>query len=195
MTQTILTYLLEGGGLALLARALWFVWIWYVARRDEKSAIRAVTGRGEIREALRELRYDTPANYVQLVRVHNGGGNLMSGQAMYMSCVFEERDALLPSIREELQGIEIDEPYRALLASLMEVKEGWRSTEEVEDPLLQDLYKLMGAKYVRSALISARRDGIYLLRCTSSTEELGGAGAQKLNIHFRQAMSVLKKHY
>lgn len=195
MTTKLLTYLLEGGGAIAAARGLWFAWTWYVQYRDARAANAAIVGRGEIGEALRELRYSTPADYVHVIRIHNGGGNLRAGLTMYMTCLYEDHDTDRPPRKAAVQGIEIDDNYRSMVEQLLQVKDGSAAVADVKDHLLHDIYRSQGAKFTRSVLLATRRDGIYFLRATSSTAPLGGAVGENQNIHFRRAVSVLKKHY
>lgn len=190
----VLDYMLTGGGAIALARGVWYAWMQWRSYRDTRAGKKALEGRGEVREALRDLRYATSANYVQVIRIHNGGGELKAGLEMYMSCVHEEKDDDLAGLKDRLQGIEIDEQYFDLLTQLIEMGDAHAAVDEVGDPLLRDLYSLMKSRYLRSAVIRVRRDGIYLLRCSSSTAPMGGEGNQ-FNIHFRRALARLKKHY
>ena len=192
MTHKLLTYLLEGGGLALAARGTWFAWMQWTAYRDSQAARAAVSGRKEIAEALKELRYNTPANYAHIIRVHNGGGDLKAGLPMFMTCVYEACDTDRPPLRGTIAGIEIDDHYREMVAELLRVKDAAAEVSKVDDALLKDILTMMGAKYGRSILIKVNRDGIYFLRTTSSTEPLD---SPESNIHFRKAVSVLRKLY
>jgi hypothetical protein len=189
MYHKLLTYLLEGGGLALAARGAWFAWMQWAAYRDSRAARAAVHGRKDIADALGELRYNTPASYAHIIRVHNGGGDLKAGLPMYMTCVSEVCDTDRPPLRGTISGIEIDDQYREMVAELLRVKDG---STEVKSVLLKDIFSMMQARYARSILLKVNRDGIYFLRTTSSTDPLN---SPESNIHFRKAISVLRKLY
>jgi hypothetical protein len=192
MTHKLLTYLLEGGGLALAARGAWFAWMQWVAYRDSQAARAAVAGRKDITDALSELQYNTPANYAHIIRVHNGGGDLKAGLPMYMTCVSEVCDTDRPPLRGTISGIEIDDQYREMVAELLRVKDGSAEVKAIDNVLLKDIFSMMQARYARSILLKVNRDGIYFLRTTSSTEPLD---SPESNIHFRKAVSVLRKLY
>jgi hypothetical protein len=192
MVNKILTYLLEGGGLVLVSRGAWIAWMQWIAYRDNRAARAAVSGRKEIAEALKELRYNTPANYAHIIRVHNGGGDLQAGLPMYMTCVYEACDTDRPPLRGTIAGIEIDDHYREMVAELLREKDGSAEVKTVDDILLKDIFSMMQARYARSVLLKVNRDGIYFLRTTSSTDPLN---SPESNIHFRKAVSVLRKLY
>jgi len=192
MTTKILEYLLSGGGAIALGRGVWYAWMQWVAYRDRRSAHAAVDGRKKITEALNELRYNTPVNYAHIVRIHNGGGDLKAGLPMYMSCLYEACDTDRPRLKGTIQGIEIDDRYRELVAELLRVKDSAGNVLKVDSSLLQDILSMMQARYGRSVLIKASRDGIYFLRTTSSEHPLDSA---ETNIHFRKAVSALRKLY
>jgi hypothetical protein len=192
MYHKLLTYLLEGGGLALAARGAWFAWMQWAAYRDSRAARAAVHGRKDIADALGELRYNTPASYAHIIRVHNGGGDLKAGLPMYMTCVSEVCDTDRPPLRGTISGIEIDDQYREMVAELLRVKDGSTEVKSVDNVLLKDIFSMMQARYARSILLKVNRDGIYFLRTTSSTDPLN---SPESNIHFRKAISVLRKLY
>jgi hypothetical protein len=111
---------------------------------------------------------------------------------MYMTCLYEACDADRPPLRGTIAGIEIDDHYREMVAELLRVKDGAAEVSKVDDVLLKDILIMMRAKYGRTVLLKVNRDGIYFLRTTSSTDPLN---SPESNIHFRKAVSVLRKLY
>lgn len=176
---------------ALLAGG-WKAFVTVQAWRAKRKTLQAFQGHGEIVDQLLYLLNETPADYVQIMQVHNGGGPLKAGLSMSMTCLFEVHRATCRPLKKILTGLEIDEHYRLMINKLLEVKDGAAAVEDVDDPFLQDVYHQMGAKYTRVVLLGIKRKGIFFVRCTSSSAPLDEPDHQLI---FRQAISTLRKFY
>ncbi len=196
--EKLITYALTGGGAAAAVRGAWVMWTWWVKYRDARENIHALEAKKELLEEkqlaqiLNNLIEYTPADYVQIMRVHNGGGRLRGNLPMYMSCMEEDVSTGSTRLKDRLQCLDVDEDYAAALLQLLEVKDGSAATADIPFIFLTELYLIMEAQYTRGVLLANKEDGIYFLRMTSKSEALD---TPDYSLHYRQAISRLRQYY
>lgn len=185
--NTTLRYLLEAG---FISGGVKLVWEFYMQWRATKSAKKALSATTQIDQILAELVNETPADYAQIIHVHNGGEKLKPGTKQYTSCRFEKCTKSKVPIIGLLQQIEVGPKYAQLIELLITEGDGSRAVENVDSEFLQEIYAISGARFTRSTLLAVRKDGVFYLRCLASRQAMNLSSDQ---LYYRQAVNKLKK--
>lgn len=140
----------------------------FIARKV-KGAL--VTAEAQSDAILDQLVNDTNADYAQVVRVHNSGGDLETLVPIFMTVVKEFKRPSFEKMAPIMQGVAIGQNYRKLIGELLEKKTITSKAWEVEDNMAAGIYDLMGAKCVVASLIRVTKKDLVFLRVTTEKEE------------------------
>ena len=157
--DAIATFFLGGGASKLLDTA--YRW-WRGVRQTRVEQVFDVVG--DMYFAMRRCRDETDADYVLVIKVHNGGKDLEVGSPTFVTIVHEIIGEGGASVKERWQERPVDEHYSETIKVLLRERRIVTSTAEIQDgTLMKGAYTHAGVRHADTRLISASRSGIHLV--------------------------------
>jgi len=155
-------------GLAALGTFLFAVYQWYVRRKTvaAKAWNTALTGKGEISDALEAVLIGAKADRVLLVAAHNGGAVAHAGLPLYISVLGEVTSSpLVPRVQARIQRFDLDLQYsKTVLAPLSEAPRHSLRPEDLPPGYwLRDLYEAQGIKTSQINFVADSREMKWVL--------------------------------
>ena len=160
MSDQVIVALIGAVGIVVVAL------IGLVERRREKrraQPARAVRDHVRIYDTLTELRHETDARRVAVVRTHNGGGIPSARVPLYSSALAEVTDGDAPPLRERWKALPVTETYARLLADMLTAAEVRVTPADLGDSRLAAIYEIGGTRSALKALLGTDPEALYYL--------------------------------
>lgn len=159
-----------------------------------KQPVKAVRDHIRVFDVLNELRPETKARRVAVVRTHNGGGIPSGRVPIYSSALAEVTDGV-PPLRDLWQGVPVTESYFRLLGEMIRDGEVTVNPDDLADSRLGAVYAAGGTRAAVKALLGSDPECVYYLSVQWGDDGHEIAAAPRLSIdravrELRRALSL-----
>lgn len=187
-TSRVLEWLMVSGvGYGFFKLLFDFIRSRYVQNRV-RVALKAESRSGVI---LDHLVNETSADYAQVVRIHNSGGDLDAAVPIFMTVIQEFKRPSCKELLSTMQGVGVDSGYQKLIGQLVGEKYTATKVGQVNNKMAAGIYDLMGAQHVVASLIRVTKKDVVFLRVTTGQDKFKPHEEFLIN----SATSKLKKAY
>lgn len=136
----------------------------FILKRREEKGRQAIVSHSSVYDILAELRWETAAARVAVVKCHNGGAVPTARTPLYSTALYEVSEAAHGPIREKWQGLPIDKAYTDLLSTVVEDGSVRVHVGEVNPgSTLAAIYGTAGVQTVVKHYITHDASGLYYL--------------------------------